>query len=265
MNHPDRGPVVAKVRQDERAPFVVALQQAREAAYPPGEYVGQESFQRATEIRRLAGRAGIGPGTSVLDVCCGVGGPGRLITADFGCRYLGLDYSASTVEIAREMARGLPCRFEVAHVPPLPDERFDVVLLLETMLAFPDKRALVGEVARVLEPGGRFAFTVEAGRPLTSAEQADMPDADTVWLVEEAELTAVLGEAGLSVTWQEECTAAHQALATALLQSFCAYSAEIADGIGERALAELIDAHVLWCDWLGSGRVRKFSAVARKK
>ena len=36
-----------------------------------------------------------------------------------------------------------------------------MVLLLETMLAFPDKEALVGEVARVLGPGGRFAFTVE--------------------------------------------------------------------------------------------------------
>jgi len=265
LNHPDRHAVVARVRQDQRAPFVVALQQAREAAYPPGEYVGQESFMGATEIRRLARRAGIGPGTSVLDLCCGVGGPGRLITADFGCRYLGLDYSASTVAIAREMARDLPCRFEQAHVPPLPDGRFDVVLLLETMLAFRDKRALLGEVARVLEPGGRFAFTVEAGRPLTRAEQAEMPDADTVWLVEEAELAGLLENAGLRVIWHEECTASHAALATRLLQSFGAYSAEIADGIGERALAELIDAHALWSDWLASGRVRTFAGVAERR
>ena len=59
------------MKQDERAPFVAALERAREAAYPPGEYVGQESFVRACEIRELAGRARIGPGVSVLDVCCG--------------------------------------------------------------------------------------------------------------------------------------------------------------------------------------------------
>jgi SAM-dependent methyltransferase len=226
--------------------------------------VGQESFQRAGEIRRLAARAGIGPGVPVLDLCCGVAGPGRLIAAESGCRYLGVDYSAGALAIARELAGDLPCRFEQALVPPLPDGRFDVVLLLETMLAFPDKPALLDGVARVLEPGGRFAFTVEEGRPLTPWERARMPDADTVWLVELSELTALLSATGLTVTWKEECSAAHLATASALLESFRAESAEIADQIGTQALAELIAAHRLWCDWLRAGRVRKFAVVAEK-
>ena len=92
-----------------------------------------------------------------------------------------------------------------------------------------------------------------------------MPDADTVWLVEWTALTAMLDDVGLTLTWQEECTTSHAAMATRLLQSFGAYSAEIADGIGERALAELIDAHALWSDWLSSGRVRKFAGVAEKR
>jgi SAM-dependent methyltransferase len=253
------------VRQDERAPFVAALQRAREAAYPPGEFVGQESFMRAGEIRELARRARIGRDTSVLDLCCGVAGPGRLLVAELGCRYLGLDSSAGAVAIARQLAGALPCRFAQAHLPPLPDGRFDVVLLLETMLAFPDKRALLDDVARVLEPGGRFAFTVEEGRPLTPGERARMPDADTVWPVELPELTAVLREAGLTVTWQEECSAAHQATAAALLRSMAAHSAEIARGIGTLALAELVAAHRLWSDWLRDGRVRKFALVAEKR
>jgi SAM-dependent methyltransferase len=253
------------VRQDERAPFLAALQRTREVAYPRGEYVGQESFMRAGEIRELARRAGIGPGVPVLDLCCGVGGPGRLITAELGCRYLGLDYSASVVEIARELADALPCRFEQAHVPPLPAGRFEVVLLLEAMLAFPDKRALVDEVARVLEPSGRFAFTVEVGGPLTPAERTRMPDADTVWLIDLAELSALLREFGLTVTWQEECTASHQAMATSLLRSFRADSAAIARQVGRRALTELITAHELWSDWLRRGRVRKFAVVSEKR
>jgi SAM-dependent methyltransferase len=253
------------VRQDERARFLTALARARDAAYPPGEYVGQESFMGASEIRRLAGRARVSPGVSVLDLCCGVGGPGRLLTTEMGCRYLGLDCSASTVAIARRLAGDLPCHFERAHVPPLPGGRFEVVLLLETMLAFPDKRALVHAVARVLEPGGRFAFTVEEGGELTPAERARMPDADTVWLVELAELTALLREEGLTVTWQEDCSKPHRATATALVRAFHAHSTWIRARVGARALAELIAAHELWCDWLGSGRVRKFAMVAETR
>ncbi len=220
---------------------------------------------RAAEIRRLAHQARVGRGVPVLDLCCGLAGPGRMITAESGCSYLGVDQSASALATARQLAGELPCRFEQAHLPPLPRGRFEVVLLLETMLAFPDKEALVREVARTLEPGGRFAFTVEEGRPLTRQEQSLMPAADTVWPVELAKLTDVLRNAGLAVTWQQDYTSAHHAVATALLRSYRSDSAQIADQIGERAAAELITAHQLWHEWLGSGRVRKFAMVAEKQ
>jgi ubiquinone/menaquinone biosynthesis C-methylase UbiE len=221
---------------------------------------------RAAEVRRLARQARVGSGVSVLDLCCGVAGPGRMIAAESGCRYLGLDRSARALATARQQAGKLTCRFEQAHLPPLPPEdRFEVVFLLETMLAFPDKEALAGEVARVLEPGGRFAFTVEEGRPLTQQERARMPGADTVWLVELAELTGVLRDAGLAVTWRQEHTSAHRATAAALLRCYLADSAQIAGQIGPQATAELITAHQLWTDWLGRGRVRKFAMVAEKQ
>ena len=220
---------------------------------------------RAGEVRKLAQQARVGPGVSVLDLCCGGAGPGQIITAESGCHYLGVDHSASALATAQELAGNLPCRFEQAHLPPLPEGRFEVVLLLETMLAFPDKDALVGEVARVLEPGGRFAFTVEEGRPLTQQERARMPGADTVWPIELAELTGVLGNAGLTVTWRQEYSYAHHAIATALLGCYRADSPAIAGQIGARATTELITAHQLWSDWLGSGRVRKFAMVAEKQ
>jgi ubiquinone/menaquinone biosynthesis C-methylase UbiE len=219
---------------------------------------------RAGEIRQLARRAQIGPGTSLLDLCCGVGGPGRLVAAELGCSYLGLDYSLDALEIARDLANGLRCHFEQMHLPPLPAERFDVVLLLEAILAFPDKRALVDAVARVLEPGGRFAFTLEEGAPLMESEQARMPDADTVWLIELDDWRRLLHEVGFKVTWEEECTISHHATATALLQAFRAESATVSQHVGSQALAELITAHELWTDWLGGGRVRKFAQVVEK-
>jgi SAM-dependent methyltransferase len=242
-----------------------ALERAMATAYPAGEYVGQESFMLAAEVRMLARQARVGPGVSVLDLCCGVAGPGRMITAESGCHYLGVDQSASALATARQLAGNLPCRFEQAHVPPLPAGRFAVVFLLETMLAFPDKDALVGAVARALEPGGRFAFTVEEGQPLTQQERARMPAADTVWPIELAQLSGVLRNAGLTVMWRQECSSSHHAIATALLGCYRADSPQIAGQIGTRATAELITAHQLWSDWLGSGRVRKFAMVAQKR
>jgi len=56
-----------------------ALERARMSAYPRGEYVEQESFMRGSEILAMARHAGVAPGIAVLDLCCGVAGPGRFI------------------------------------------------------------------------------------------------------------------------------------------------------------------------------------------
>jgi SAM-dependent methyltransferase len=252
------------MRQDDRAPFDRALHRARVAAYAPGEFAGQESFMTAGEIRALATQAGIGPGVAVLDVCCGVAGPGRLIATELGCDYLGVDASAAAVALARERADGLPCRFTVAQVPPLPPGTFDVVLLLETMLAFADKDALARAIAAALRPGGRFAFTLEEGAPLTAAERAAMPDADTVWLTPLDALTTTLARAGLAVTWVEDHSRAHRAQAQALADAFEADAADIAAQIGRAALDDLLAAHRLWVEWLDAGRVRKLALVAAR-
>jgi SAM-dependent methyltransferase len=252
------------VRQDERGPFAEALRHARVAAFAPGEFVGQESFMRAGEIGALARRAGIAPGVTVLDLCCGVAGPGRFITRQLGCTYLGVDLSPSAIEIARKGAAGLPCRFEVCWIPPLPPGPFDVVLLLETMLAFRDKETLLHEISRALGAGGRFAFTLEEGLPLTEAERAAMPDADTVWLTPLPEMLTLFERAGLVVLWQEDCSPRHRAAADALTEAFAADATGIAAQIGRRALEELLAAHRLWSHWLATGRVRKIAFVAEK-
>jgi SAM-dependent methyltransferase len=252
------------MNQDERAPFVRALQRARASAYAPGEFVEQESFMRAGEIRALADRAGIAPGVSVLDLCCGIAGPGLFITRELGCIYLGVDSSSSAVDIARERAGDLACRFEVARIPPIPRGPFDVVLLFETMLAFPDKEMLLEEISRALTPGGRFALTMEEGLPLTAAERARMPDAGTVWLTPIEEMLTCFERVGLRVRWQRDWSRFHRAVANSLLNAFAADATAIAGEIGRRALEELLAAHRLWSEWLREGRVRKIAVVAEK-
>ena len=234
--------------------FDEAMRRAQKAAFGSGEYVEQQSFVSASEIRTLAEQAAVGPGVSVLDLCCGIAGPGRLLARELGCDYLGVDASTTAVELARERARGLPCRFEVAEIPPLPSGAFDVILLLETMLAFRDKEALLAEVARAVPVGGRFAFTVEEGLPLTEAERAEMPEADTVWLIPLDELLEQLERAGLAVRWQEDWSASHRATAESLADAY------LAEG-----LDELVTSHRFWSDWLAAGRVRKLALVVERR
>ena len=84
-----------------------------------------------------------------------------------------------------------------------------MVLLLETMLAFADKEALLREISGALGVGGRFAFTMEAGRPLSAAEQERMPNADTVWLTPLATMRRLLEQAGFVVRQMGDCSASH--------------------------------------------------------
>ncbi len=177
---------------------------------------------RASEIRALALRAGIAPAVSVLDLCCGIAGPGRFITEELGCTYLGVDSSSSAIDIARQRAGDIPCRFEVSRIPPIPPGPFDVVLLLETMLAFSDKKALLQEISGALKAGGRFAFTMEEGLPLTAAERESMPDADTVWLTPLPEMLTYLEQVGLVVRWQDDWSRAHRDVAESLISTFAA-------------------------------------------
>jgi SAM-dependent methyltransferase len=175
-----------------------------------------------------------------------------------------MDFSSSAVEIARKRAGRLPCRFEVSPIPPIPSGPFDVVLLLETMLAFEEKETLLEAISGALATGGRFAFTLEEGLPLTAAERERMPDADTVWLIPVEELLASLQRAGLAVRWQDDCSRAHRAVADALISAFAADAEHISSQIGRRALEELLAAHRLWSAWLAEGRVRKLAFVAEK-
>ena len=250
------------MRQDQRAASLTALGGAG-GRLPRGRVRGPAELHAGSRDPELAHQARVGPSVPVLDLCCGWP-PGRMITAEWGCRYLGVDQSARAVATARQLAGELPCRFVQAHLPPLPEGRFEVVLLLETMLAFRDKEDLVREVARVLDRGGRFAFTVEEGRPLTRPEQARMPAADTVWPVELAKLAGMLGTAGLAVTWQQEYSSSHHAMATALLGVTGPFASDHPPD-REQATAELITAHQLWSHWLGSGRGRKFAMVAEEQ
>ena len=98
---------------------------------------------------------------------------------------------------------------------------------------FPRRSRCCRRSPRALTTGGRFAFTLEEGLPLTEAERASMPDADTVWLTPLPEMLACLERAGLVVRWQEDCSRSHRAVADSLIDAFAADATDIAAQIGQ--------------------------------
>jgi MPBQ/MSBQ methyltransferase len=112
------------------------------------------------EMVRWAGLDRLPPGTSVLDVGCGIGGSSRILARDYGFDVTGITISPGQVERARQLTEpGLNCQFQVDDATRLsfPDNRFDVVWCIEAGPHMPDKLGFAKELMRVLKPGGTLA------------------------------------------------------------------------------------------------------------
>jgi cyclopropane fatty-acyl-phospholipid synthase-like methyltransferase len=114
------------------------------------------------------------PADTVLDVGCGMGGPGRFLADRFGCSVLGVDLLALRVEAAQALTdrTGLADRvtYRVADARRLPvdDGAAAQVWMLDVGIHVHDKKALFAEVARALQPRGLFVMHDQTG-PLPPA------------------------------------------------------------------------------------------------
>ena len=208
---------------------------------------------RACEIRSLAvGRhrtGGLGAGPVLR-----VAGPGRFVTAELGCSYLGVDRDASAIDLARDRARaaGLSCRFEVGEVPPVPSGPYDVVLLLETLLAFADKDMLLREVSAALCPadGSPSPWRRDSPSPRRSGGDARRRHG----LADPADRA---GRPAVQRRARGPLEPRLQPLAPAgrrcPLDAFLAERSAIEAELGAGALDDLLAAHRLWRDWLATG------------
>ncbi len=122
----------------------------------------QKDFREAKldfvhEMVRWGGLNRCAPGTTLLDVGCGIGGSSRMLAKDYRFKVTGVTISPSQVERATQLTpAGVDAEFIVDDAMALsfPDESFDVVWSLEAGPHMPDKAVFAQELLRVLKPGG---------------------------------------------------------------------------------------------------------------
>jgi SAM-dependent methyltransferase len=111
---------------------------------------------------RLVKCAGVRPGHRVLDVACGTGVV-SVTAARLGARVIGLDLTPELLERAKENARiaGVEIEWHEGDVEKLPfgDAAFDIVLSQYGHIFAPRPEVAIGEMLRVLKPGGTIAFS----------------------------------------------------------------------------------------------------------
>ncbi len=117
-------------------------------------YHGTDAIQAAAES------LGLGPGSRVLDIGSGIGGPARFLAHTTGCHVTALELQPELDVIAADLTRRCGLADRITHVcgdaltHPLPDRAFDAVVSWLAVLHIPDRPRLCTRMARALRPGG---------------------------------------------------------------------------------------------------------------
>ncbi len=151
----------------------------------------------ATE--ELAAWAGLEAGQKVIDVGCGIGGPSRYLADRIGCEVTGVDLTEEFCRVAERLSEIVGLKGRTRYVRgsalalPFPDDAFDIAWTEHAQMNIADKFGFYNEIARVLKPGGCFAFhdVFSLG--------GDKPDYPVPWAAT-AEISHLQGIAELRVT-----------------------------------------------------------------
>jgi len=232
----------------------------------------QDHYGGLAAVDALARLAGVGPGTRVLDLCAGLGGPARFLASRRSCQVVALELNAGRAAGAARLTRlvGLAPRVHVVRGDatrlPLGRGRFDACVSQEAFLHIEDKAAVLREAHRVLVPGGRLAFSDWVARPaLGDGERRRLRE----WMAAVTLQTfdtyrGLLGAAGFTAVSADDLADEWRAVLRARLQMFRAMRDDTVARLGEARYAEYDQLYTFFVDLIEAGKLTggRFSATA---
>jgi len=146
------------------------------------------------------------PGRQTLDLACGEGRLGRLLTS-LGHTVVGIDASPAMVQSAVTHESPEPALVADAIGLPFRDEAFDLVVAYMCLHEIDGMPQAVAEIARVLEPSGRLCVAIP--HPLNTAgsfrdREPDAPFVISGSYLDPAPLRMVLDRGGVHLTFHSE-------------------------------------------------------------
>ncbi|MEU8266658.1 methyltransferase domain-containing protein [Sphaerisporangium sp. NPDC049002] len=202
--------------------------------------------------RKVTDTLGLRPGERVLDAGCGPGETAVYLAKNFGVHVTGITVSAFEIDKAKERAAatgvGDRAHFEYGDYMDLsyPDGSFDAVLALESLQNAQDLGRVLGELYRVLRPGGRISFSdfslesaAEPARVAKFMETLKLRELPTL-----AEWIEHARGAGFEVEEYTQCGPRVFGKKSKYIKSAMDQRDSIASKFGEEALAEFSRRHL---------------------
>jgi len=131
-----------------------------------GEDFGQTSWVNTKESKEIPTLLDLTPDSSVLEVGCGSGGYALYLAKDVGCRLVGVDINGPGIQNANQLAATIGLeervRFELCDASrelAFDADSFDAVFSNDVFCHLPGRANVLGEIFRVLKPGGRMLFS----------------------------------------------------------------------------------------------------------
>jgi len=190
-----------------------AREQVRRRTY--GDDLGQSGWLTSDELARFADWLDLHPGSHLLDIGCGAGGPTLRLAEARSVSVVGIDILAEGIATATELAqeRGLGERATFLRVDaggqlPFEEGSFDAALSVDAMCHLPDRLHILRELHRVTSAGARILFTdptIVTGL-VTSSEIAARSSIGVYVYSDRSTNEQLLAEAGFELLHREDLT-----------------------------------------------------------
>lgn len=237
--------------------------------------VGRKDFygvMAEDAVGYLAEKLNLSPGSYVLELCSGIGGPLRYLAKKYGCKAVGIELNEFSYKVAIERTQrdGLDSRVSFicgnALEIPFPEATFTHIFGCDAWSYFPNKMELYHRAYRVLKPGGIMAFydlakeTEEKRQPSHWEAVFGSYHPETFQRYE-----AMLKEAGFSIIEHQDTTTLANKESLKFLNSLIKNREEVLRFVGTEPYYQILET---WAEILADihfGQVNHCYFIAQKR